>query len=241
MRIVCAGPSLCPEDRAASPSLTFAPPVADGDIFRLVRNGAQVIGIVDGYFGDQLALQHKEILWAMAQGVCVAGAASIGALRASELCSYGMLGIGKIFHAYNKSILVDDAAVAVSHAPADLEYAPLSLAHVDVVTTFKSLGARGHLSNRDVDQLIEISSQIHFKDRNWALLGDAWGNSKAQAEQFTQLFKGAHVQAKRLDALELISWIETVDLSAKKQYQPYQPPVTPAFENAIRRSGITAA
>jgi len=56
-----------------------------------------LIGIVDGNFETVATVWHKEILWAMAQGIHVYGAASIGALRAAELAEFGMKGVGAIF------------------------------------------------------------------------------------------------------------------------------------------------
>ena len=45
------------------------PPVAQGDIYRAVRRRPRAIGIIDGYFEGVPAVWHKEILWAMAQGI----------------------------------------------------------------------------------------------------------------------------------------------------------------------------
>jgi len=42
-----------------------------------------VIGVIDGYL-RWATVWHKEILWAMAEGIHVFGAASIGALRAAD-------------------------------------------------------------------------------------------------------------------------------------------------------------
>ena len=52
------------------------------------------IGLIDGYFERVPSVSHKEILWAMSQGIVVIGAASMGALRAAELAPFGMLGVG---------------------------------------------------------------------------------------------------------------------------------------------------
>ena len=46
---------------------------------------AEAIGIIDGYFERVPSVWHKEILWAMAEGIHVFGSASMGALRAAEL------------------------------------------------------------------------------------------------------------------------------------------------------------
>jgi len=51
---------------------------------------------------------HKEILWAMAQGIHVYGGASIGALRAAELHRLGMTGVGRVFADDRDGILTDD-------------------------------------------------------------------------------------------------------------------------------------
>ena len=67
---------------------------------------------------------HKEILWAMAQGIHVFGAASIGALRAAELDAFGMRGIGRIYEAFRDGVLEDDDEVAVLHGPEELGYPP---------------------------------------------------------------------------------------------------------------------
>ena len=52
------------------------------------------IGIVDGFFHQQPSVWHREILYALSQGVPVFGGASMGALRAAELADYGMTGVG---------------------------------------------------------------------------------------------------------------------------------------------------
>ena len=84
---------------------------------RAVVDGAEVIGLIDGYFEWTLSVWHKEILWALTRGVHVFGAASVGALRAVELERYGMRGVGEIFRAYRDGELEDDDEVAVVHIP----------------------------------------------------------------------------------------------------------------------------
>ena len=59
-----------------------------------------MIGLIDGYFDGVPAVAHKEILWALDQGIRVLGAASMGALRAAELAPFGMEGVGAIWRDY---------------------------------------------------------------------------------------------------------------------------------------------
>ena len=76
-------------------------PARQGDIWRAVRAHRPVaIGLIDGVFFHEPAVWHREILWALAEGVHVFGAASMGALRAAELEPFGMRGVGRVFAAY---------------------------------------------------------------------------------------------------------------------------------------------
>ncbi|HEY0580591.1 MAG TPA: TfuA-like protein, partial [Chloroflexota bacterium] len=94
---VFVGPTLPVDEARAVLEATYLPPVSQGDVYRAARAGARAIGIIDGYFERMPAVWHKEILWAMAEGVHVFGSSSMGALRAAELAPFGMTGVGDIF------------------------------------------------------------------------------------------------------------------------------------------------
>src|SRR5436309_3241548 len=95
--IIFAGPTLPPAIRPVLvPAIEWRPPVRQGDVYRAALTRLAIIGIVDGYFEAVPTVWHKEVLWAMAEGIHVFGAASIGALRAAELDRFGMRGIGRI-------------------------------------------------------------------------------------------------------------------------------------------------
>ena len=90
--IIFAGPSLPPRWRPDDARFDWRPPVRQGELYRAALAHPTAIGIIDGYFEVVPTVWHKEILWAMAQGIHVFGAASIGALRAAELDVFGMRG-----------------------------------------------------------------------------------------------------------------------------------------------------
>ena len=113
------------------------PPAGVGDIARAVRRGPRAIALIDGMFERVLPVWHKEILWAMARGVHVFGAASMGALRAAELHAFGMQGVGRIFEAYRYGELEADDEVAVLHGPADLGFVAVTEALVNVRATLR--------------------------------------------------------------------------------------------------------
>jgi hypothetical protein len=74
------------------------------------------IVLIDGVFHQSLAVWHKEIVYALLEGIVCIGAASMGALRAAELWRYGMVGVGKIFEMYRDGE-EDDSLVAMTFQP----------------------------------------------------------------------------------------------------------------------------
>ena len=100
--------------------------------------------IIDGAWHQVPAVRHREILWLLAHRAVVAGAASMGALRAAELHPWGMTGIGDIYRAYRDGILAGDDEVAVAMAPGDCR--PLSVAMADVADALARAVADGALS-----------------------------------------------------------------------------------------------
>ncbi|SEB75868.1 hypothetical protein SAMN05428945_1080 [Streptomyces sp. 2224.1] len=91
-------------------------PVGHGDLFVGNITAGDVVVIIDGVYHHRLALRHKEILDAMARGVTVVGAASIGALRAAELSTFGMSGVGQIYQWFCDGTFDGDDAVSVAHS-----------------------------------------------------------------------------------------------------------------------------
>ena len=72
--VIFAGPSLPPALRPDDPALEWRPPVRQGELYAAALSRPAIIGIVDGYFEVTPTVWHKEILWAMAQGIHVYGA-----------------------------------------------------------------------------------------------------------------------------------------------------------------------
>jgi hypothetical protein len=92
-------------------------PARQGDILRDVLTlSPRAIVLIDGVFHQSLAVWHKEIVFALLEGVICIGAASMGALRAAEMHRYGMIGVGKIFEMYRYGE-EDDSLVAMTFDP----------------------------------------------------------------------------------------------------------------------------
>ncbi len=77
-------------------------PAQLGSVYLAAKSRYNVIGLVDAIFGNVPTVWHKEILYAIGRGCVVYGSSSAGALRAAELHTYGMHGIGLTLRAFNQ-------------------------------------------------------------------------------------------------------------------------------------------
>ncbi|MFO1145833.1 MAG: TfuA-like protein [Rhodospirillales bacterium] len=218
---VFLGPSLpLDEARRICPAV-YLPPVRLGDVHRCVEfGGATAIGIIDGYFERVPAVWHKEILWALSNGVAVAGAASMGALRAAELAPFGMQGIGRIFEAYVRGAFApfdgepfeDDDEVAVVHGPAEAGWMATE-AMVNIRATLAAAAEGGMIESALRDRLAAAAKAMFYKDRSWAtLLHRAGADSPDEAEALGRLrawLPTGRIDQKRLDAIALLQRLAT--------------------------------
>jgi len=208
--VIFAGPSLPPAFRPSDPVLEWCPPVKQGEVYEAAQNRPAIIGIIDGYFEVTPTVWHKEILWAMAQGIHVYGSASIGALRAAELYPFGMIGVGYVFSAYRDGTLTDDDEVAVLHGPEELGYPAVTEAMVNMRVTFEMAVAEGVLDPSRAADLIEIGKKLFYKERSWdAILqhAAACGVPPRTLADLTVWVLNSQVDQKRVDALAMISAI----------------------------------
>jgi hypothetical protein len=204
---VFLGPSLpAHEASALLPDAEFLPPVKLGDVYALVRRGdVGRIAIIDGRFESIPAVWHKEILHAMAQGITVAGASSMGALRAAELHAVGMIGMGSVFADFRDGVLEDDDEVALVHGPPEAGHPNLSVAMVTLRHAFRAAIVAGHLQQSLADEVLAELKAAHYAERTWArveaLLRLAGLAQPAEAMGF---LRSPDLDIKRLDALELL-------------------------------------
>ncbi|WP_167475651.1 TfuA-like protein [Nocardia arthritidis] len=115
---IYAGPTISDSEiRSSAPDARLPGPIRHGDLFDSEIRCGDTVLIIDGVYHHATAIRHKEILHALTRGIRVVGGASIGASRAADLASLGMVGVGEIFEWYRDGIIDDDAEVAVAHAP----------------------------------------------------------------------------------------------------------------------------
>jgi hypothetical protein len=181
--------------------------VSQGDVYLTARQRPEAIGIIDGYFERVPAVWHKEILWAMAQGIHVFGSASMGALRAAELDTFGMEGVGAIYEAFRDGRLEDDDEVAVSHGPAAVDYRGGSEAMVNIRVTLDKAERLGVISRRTRAVLLSIAKNLFYPDRSYPRVLELAAESDAPGAELRDLrawIPSGQVNQKRDDAVAML-------------------------------------
>ncbi len=246
---VFTGPTLPPEEGKTLLDAVFLPPVSQGDVYRATRERPWGIAIVDGFFGRVPAVWHKEILWALAEGIHVFGAASMGALRAAELAPFGMEGIGEVFAAFQNGELTDDDEVTIAHGPAASGYRAISEAMVNIRFTLKAAVEAGVVGEGTRRELLARAKSTFYPHRSWAgLLREAAEASESpeapetlETREITALrawLPDGRVDQKRADARALLA-----HLASRRESEPGPKQVsfrfqhTDGWEEARRQAG----
>lgn len=208
--VVFLGPSLSLEQARRRLDATYLPPVAQGDILRVLASAPTAIGIVDGLFDRVPAVWHKEILVALESRVLVAGAASMGALRAAELDGFGMRGIGSIYAQYRSGQLEDDDEVAVAHGDAEFGWRPLSEAMVNVRDHCRRAVAAGVLAPCAAAIVIDRAKRLHYPERRYPRIlaeARAAGVPAAEIEPFEAWRRTSGPGLKARDTMALLAYL----------------------------------
>lgn len=211
---VFLGPTLpVLEAKNILPHANYVSPAQCGDILKLVRLNPKIIVIIDGLFESVASIWHKEILYAIQKGILVFGASSMGALRASELAEFGMIGIGKIYEQYKNSEITDDDEVAISHLSEIDHYRPITLAMVDVRATFDAALKKHIIDDVTYKSMIHIAKNIHYTQRTWQSIMKVALEiiDKSICDKFLNNLKdNGFVSQKKIDAIELLNTIHAL-------------------------------
>ena len=198
---VFMGPTLDVGSARAELDAVYLPPASEGDVYRAAVKRPHAIGIIDGYFERVPAVWHKEILWAMSQGVHVFGSASMGALRAAELAPFGMEGVGVIYESFRDGILEDDDEVALGHGPAEMGYPAHSEPMVNIRSTLRAAESESVISAATREALERIAKALFYPSRRYSLV--------------LRLAAGEGVVAVELDQLR--AWLTTGARDQKRE------------------------
>lgn len=141
-------------------------PIKRGDLLLDLKENPDIIGIIDGVFHQNSAVGHKEILYTIDKGVKVFGASSMGALRASELDTLGMTGIGYCYEQYANGTIDSDDEVAVMLDGESLE--ALSVPLISMRYVFDEAVMQNIITESEKEDLIRAAKETFYPKRNYS-------------------------------------------------------------------------
>lgn len=206
---VFLGPSLTlSEAKDILPEAHYLPPCACGDIVKIMGLKPKVLVIIDGYFENRPSVWHKEILYALSQGVTVYGASSMGALRAAELANFGMMGIGEIYERYRSGDIIDDDEVILTHLSAQEGFEPHTLPMINIRFTVEQALNAGVVSNPIGRKFLAIAKETFYQERTLTILKAKTQHLEGM-NSFYGWFENRYVDQKKLDAKKVLDIVKS--------------------------------
>lgn len=206
--VVFAGPSLPFRNLSIPPLFSLRPPVRRGDIAQLCLQQPCAVGIIDGDFLQNLALSPKEVLSLLATGVPVYGSSSMGALRAVELRSHGMIGVGTVYRLFRCGFLDADDEVAVTWSPETGRRTSSAL--VDTRWALRRAMRAGILTRGEERAMVTVIKQAYFPERTDELTSRVARNAvgRERADDLKRFLANQTTTIKERDALLLLRRME---------------------------------
>ena len=192
-------------DSSEGVEVIYKRPIKRGDLSIALKENPNIIGIIDGVFHQNSAVGHKEILNVIKNGVKVYGASSMGALRASELDTLGMTGIGYVYNQYASGEVDSDDYVAGMLDSETLE--ALSEPLINMKYVFTNAVDEGIITEDEKDELLRIAKKTYYPKRNYA---QTLSESNLDSETKDNLinFIRESVDIKKEDAKDLLKTIK---------------------------------
>jgi TfuA protein len=211
--IIFLGPSLSHERARKIFDADYRPPARKGDFLRLAAYfDVKLVGFVDGVFLQDYPPTPIEVYHlARKDGVLLAGAASLGALRAVELEKFGMVGIGKIFQLYKSGKINADDEVAVTFA-LDGDYQLQSEAMIDIRYNLYLAHKKGVISKKTKGVLAKLAKEIYFPHRNYSyIIEEARSRHHSLGSEiisFGNYIMSNRKSLKEMDAIRLVKYLK---------------------------------
>jgi TfuA protein len=213
--IIFLGPSLSHEKARKIFDADYRAPARKGDFLRLAADFDVVglaVGFVDGVFLQDYPPTPIEVYHlARKNGVHLAGAASLGALRAVELEKFGMVGIGKIFQLYKTGKLNADDEVAVTFA-SESDYQLQSEAMIDIRYNLYLAHKKGLISEKAKSLLVKLAKEIYFPHRKYMyILEEArskYPMLESEINSFGSYIRSNRKSLKEMDAIRLVKYLK---------------------------------
>ncbi len=160
--IVFAGLSLGLDEVRSLISTEVHPPVEAGDLSVLPTGCTAVI--IDGVLDPETILTSDEIEDALARGVTVSGAGSVGAWRAAELADAGMIGKGWVYDTYRSGRISGTDEIALLYDPAALT--ALTVPLISLRHALEDAARRGALPRMTAKSAMATARDIPLANRD---------------------------------------------------------------------------
>lgn len=180
-------------------------PIQRGDLNLALKENPDIIGIIDGVFHQNSAVGHKEILNVIKKGIRVYGSSSMGALRASELDTLGMTGIGYVYNQYATGEVDSDDDVAVMLDSETLE--ALSEPLINMKYVFTNAVDKNIITETEKDELLAIAKKTFYPKRNYAQTLSASNLENDKKDRLIDFIRKS-ADIKKEDAKELLEHIK---------------------------------
>lgn len=194
------------------PGAHVSPPIRRGDLLDAVDDCVHIAVIIDGKFHQDLAVTPDEVMDALRCGLKVYGASSMGALRASELHTFGMIGHGLIFNHIIATENFRDDYVAQVFSETDGNITILSHNYMDFYMNLHELELQKRITVREKTTLLRQYSDIFYADRSWAALRAALCKGRRPDPRLLKLGEEACLRMgsqKRRDAVGVLRRVGT--------------------------------
>jgi hypothetical protein len=232
--VVFLGPSLPADEASALLDAEYRPPARQGDVYRVLAAGVDTIVLIDGVFHNTPSVWQRELLDALEDGITVVGGASMGAIRAAELESFGMQGSGTVFRWYRDGMIDGDDEVALRHSDADHGFRALSEPLVNIRATLAAAVSQGCLRAEAAAALVEQAKTTYYPDRCYQqlLAGPlARGWPIAVRSGLIRFLRHRAIDLKRADAIETLRRV--AEMSAPGGSPPPRGNGTPASAGSL--------
>ena len=211
--IIFLGPSLSHEKARKIFDADYRPPAKKGDFLRLAADpGVKMVGFVDGVFLQDYPPTPIEVYQLVRkEGLTLAGAASLGALRAVELEKFGMIGIGKIFQLYKSGRVDADDEVAVTFAP-EGDYKLQSEAMIDVRYNLFLAHKKQVMGRKTKIAIAKVAKELYFPHRNYGHIieeaKDRYPALAGEIDSFSSYVAENRKSLKEIDAIRLVEYFK---------------------------------
>lgn len=215
------------------------PPAKAGDLINYVmqNSSVEILVVVDGYFFEEFAILHREIKEVIESGYVVIGCSSMGALRAVEMKSYGMIGFGEVYNYYIHSPRTGDDEVGLIHEVKEGCYRHLTIPLINL----RILAGKIHdrVLGNYLTLLVDYLSTLSFGDRDWKCVEEYIDRiAGSESQEILRLLKDQYVDYKAIDLERTIREAESLVLPQRGSEDITQIEIDRALESI--KSGKSA-